>query len=128
MVIDGSCGRKRRCSGSTAFLLVIALSAAAQQGAGPKITKVEPPNWWTGLPDPMVLFTGDNLEHASVSTPAAGIRVRRTQPGRNGHYLFVWLKISKSLPPEKCHSRSLLPTEKKHCDGSWSAEIPTAKV
>ena len=97
-MIGGSCGRKRRCLGSTAFLLVIALSAAAQQGAGPKITKVEPPNWWTGLPDPMVLFTGDNLEHASVSTPAAGIRVRRTQPGRNGHYLFVWLKISKSLP------------------------------
>lgn len=45
------------------------------------------------------MFTGENLEHASVSTHAPGIRVRQVQSGRNGHYLFAWLEISKSSVP-----------------------------
>ena len=82
--------------GYVSALFLLALSAVAQQ---PKITKIEPPNWWIGLPSPMILFTGQNLEHARVSVAAPGIRIRRTQPGRNGHYLFAWLDISKNAAP-----------------------------
>ncbi|HEY6251171.1 MAG TPA: alpha-amylase family glycosyl hydrolase, partial [Candidatus Angelobacter sp.] len=81
------------------FVFAIALSAICQQGTELKITKMEPPNWWIGLPNPMIMFTGENLEQARVSTAALGIRIRRTRPGGNGHYLFAWLAISKSALP-----------------------------
>jgi glycosidase len=81
------------------LVLAAVLSASGQHAARPKITKIEPPNWWIGLPDPMIMLTGENLQQARVMVSAPGIRVRRTEPGRNGHYLFVWLDISKSAPP-----------------------------
>jgi glycosidase len=85
----------------TALLLTIALSTSAQQLTGPKISKIDPPNWWIGLSDPMLLLTGENLGQAKVSTATPGIRVRRTMAGRNDHYLFVWLEISKTASPGK---------------------------
>lgn len=88
---------KLRLASCIGFVLAVVLSTAAQ--AAPKIAKVEPPNWWIGLPNPMVMFTGENLEHARVSTAAPGIRIRRTSPGRNGHYLFAWLDIGKAAVP-----------------------------
>lgn len=97
-MIDWFCGN-RRILLSIGFALVLTLSAAAQQASEPKITKVEPPSWWIGLPNPMIMFTGENLEHARVSTSRPGIRIRRIQPGLNGHYLFAWLEISKSTSP-----------------------------
>jgi len=47
----------------------------------------------------MLMFTGEHLEHARVSTNSRGIRIRRTMQGRNGHYLFAWLDIDKSVAP-----------------------------
>ncbi|HEV2989732.1 MAG TPA: alpha-amylase family glycosyl hydrolase [Candidatus Angelobacter sp.] len=83
----------------TAFLLTLVLAATAQPTPGPRITKIEPPNWWIGLSNPMLMITGENLTHAKVSTTMPGIKVRRTMDGRNGHYLFVWLEISKNASP-----------------------------
>ena len=60
----------------------------------PRVEKIEPPNWWIGLPDPMLLLTGGNLGGAQVSTSTPGIRVIRTLDGQSARYLFVWLKIS----------------------------------
>ena len=82
------------------FLLVLALSAWSVAQA-PKITKVEPPNWWIGLPNPMIMLTGENLDHARVSAPAAGVRVLRTMSGRNSHYLFLWMEIAKQASPQR---------------------------
>ena len=84
-----------------ALLLAIAASANAQEAAGPRITKIEPPDWWIGLPNPMVMLTGKNLAQARVSTTAPGIHILRTTEGRNGHYLFVWLEIGKTASPGK---------------------------
>ena len=83
-------------------MVVIAVCLAAAEpatGPGPQITRVDPPNWWIGMPQPMLMFTGQNLEHSRVSTSARGVRIRRTLQGRNGHYLFVWLDIEKSTAP-----------------------------
>lgn len=87
--------RKELCC---TFLLVLGLSAWSVAQA-PKITKIEPPNWWIGLPNPMILLTGENLDQARVSTVAPGIRIRRTMKGRNGHYLFIWADISSHASP-----------------------------
>lgn len=88
-----------RWAGWAGVLFTFLLSAAAQQAAGPKISKIEPPNWWLGLSSPMIMFTGENLEQARISTSAPGVRISRTEPGRNGHYFFAWLEIGKNAAP-----------------------------
>jgi neopullulanase len=74
-------------------------SVSAPSSETPRVDKVEPPNWWIGLSDPMLMITGENLAGARVSTKTRGIRIIRTQEGREGRYLFVWLKISAGVAP-----------------------------
>jgi glycosidase len=101
LVIKGLCAYKRYWLSCAWFVLAIALNATGQQSAGPVVTKIEPPQWWIGFPDPMVLLTGENLQGARVTTSSPSVRIARTMDGRNGHYLFVWLDISKAASPEK---------------------------
>jgi glycosidase len=75
------------------WILLTALSVAQR---APSIEKVEPPNWWIGLPDPMLLLYGANLTGAKVVSRTPGISVRRVQDGNNGKYLFVWLRLLPS--------------------------------
>src|SRR5208282_1707343 len=60
--------------------------------------KVEPPNWWVGLTqEVVVLLSGKNLQatHASCNLPE--VLASRTQSSIGGDYLFVWLKFSPQL-------------------------------
>ncbi|MBI2683563.1 MAG: cyclomaltodextrinase N-terminal domain-containing protein [Acidobacteriales bacterium] len=68
---------------------------------GPKVERVDPPNWWIGLPPPMLLIKGEGLEGAKVTSASPGVRVSRVEEGLNGHYLFVWLEIAKTATPGK---------------------------
>jgi|HubBroStandDraft_6_1064221.scaffolds.fasta_scaffold00323_10 glycosidase len=81
------------------FCLLALLSAAEAQA--PVVDKVEPPNWWIGLPDPMVMITGEHLEGARVSTRSPGIHIARTMDGLGGRYEFVWIEISNTALPGK---------------------------
>src|SRR5215470_5929288 len=81
------------------LVLALVIGVCGQQAPAPKISRIEPPNWWIGLPNPMIMFTGENLENAQLSIAARGVHVRRTQSGRNGHYLFAWLDIDKKASP-----------------------------
>jgi neopullulanase len=96
----------------------------AQESAAPnapKVTKVEPPNWWVGLtPDLMVLLSGKNLQatHAECNLP--DVVVSRTQSSVNGNYLFVWLKF---LSPLKSGTAVCRITTVK---GQTSFELPLA--
>jgi glycosidase len=71
--------------------------AATPQGK-PTVQQVEPPNWWSNLPNPMVLLYGKNLTDAHISSSVAGISVRRTRISQNGHWAFVWLDTSVAPP------------------------------
>lgn len=64
----------------------------------PVVKKVEPPNWWVGLTEGvLVLLSGKNLQatHASCNLPE--VLVDRTQSSGNGDYLFVWLRFKPEL-------------------------------
>ncbi|MGA9039779.1 MAG: alpha-amylase family glycosyl hydrolase [Terriglobales bacterium] len=113
-------------------LLGFALACGASQGAAlmaqaaPHVEKIEPPNWWIGLPDPMVLLTGENLAGAHVSTTTPGVRVVRTLDGLSSHYLFVWLTISDEasagiirfdISVSDFHSEALLPLAQRDPSG-----------
>ena len=65
----------------------------------PVIQQTDPPNWWSGLPNPMLLLHGKNLSGARVRTTVQGIVVQRTRISENGDWLFIWLDIS-SAPPQ----------------------------
>ncbi len=56
----------------------------------PKITKVDPPNWWASFPhSPMLLITGENLSNAKVSVAYPHLKVGKAESSADGHYLFV---------------------------------------
>jgi glycosidase len=69
----------------------------AAQGK-PSVQQVDPPNWWSGLPNPMLLLRGKNLLNAQITSSNPGISIRRVHIAANGHWAFVWLDISAAPP------------------------------
>ncbi len=68
--------------------------------SGPRIDRVDPPNWWIGLsPQPLLLVAGGNLSEATLKADVAGIRVAHTESSQDGRYLFVWLEIDPGMAP-----------------------------
>lgn len=87
------------CSKSVAVRRANARAAgganAAGQVGGPRVTKVEPPNWWVGFtPEIEVLASGENLEGAKISSLYAGLTVARWKVTDGGRCLFAWLSIA----------------------------------
>jgi len=102
------CNRLKRMHHAACYLLVTAVlcgfwaAAVGAQGTSdpnaPVVRKVEPPNWWVGLTqEVMVLLSGKNLLATHVQCNLPEVVVSRTQSTLNGHYLFVWLKFSPQL-------------------------------
>ena len=78
------------------ILLFVSASMAQQ----PTVQRVDPPDWFVGLPSPMLLIKGEHLQSANVTADLPGVRVTRVQGQRTatssdgGDYLFVWLDIA----------------------------------
>ena len=67
----------------------------AAQGA-PCIDKIDPPGWWAGLPDPMLLVHGEGLAQARFAVQGKDVVLIRTQPSVNGHWAFLWLQTGSA--------------------------------
>jgi neopullulanase len=82
------------------FLLVLVLRVDHHaESAPPVINKIDPPNWWPALPDPMLLIYGRNLNGAQFGVTGRGVRILRSQASANGHYAFLWL-VTKQADPQ----------------------------
>jgi glycosidase len=87
----------------------------------PVVTKVEPPNWWTGLtPELMLLLSGRDLEATHVGCNLPTLTVSRTQSAARGNYLFIWLKIGPLTKSGTAVCRITAPK------GTTSFELPLA--
>jgi glycosidase len=65
----------------------------------PRISKVEPPNWWTGYVSPvMLLLYGENLSDANISLQYPGVQISKVQLEADGRHAFVWLKLDSAKP------------------------------
>ncbi|HEX4155999.1 MAG TPA: alpha-amylase family glycosyl hydrolase [Acidobacteriaceae bacterium] len=64
-----------------------------------KIDKIDPPNWWAGLPSPMLLVHGQGLKNAQFTVSGNGVTVMHTQVSGNGHWAFLWID-THSAPPQ----------------------------
>jgi len=81
----------------TFISLTFAIAACAQS---PRISKIEPPNWWAGYVSPvMVLLYGDDLAGAKISVSYPGLSIQKTQIQPDGKHAFLWLEISPKTKP-----------------------------
>lgn len=67
----------------------------------PKITKVEPPNWWANhtINPVRLLIHGENLQSATVRATKTGTRAGNIRINTRGDYLFVDVTIDKNAKP-----------------------------
>ncbi|MGB6725431.1 MAG: alpha-amylase family glycosyl hydrolase [Terracidiphilus sp.] len=81
----------------TAFLLAGCFFAGAH-AQGPRIDKIDPPDWFAGLPSPMLLLHGEGFKGAQFTVAGSGISLTRTQVSANGHWAFLWLDAKGAAP------------------------------
>ena len=81
----------------------VLLVALAAQGVGVRaqsgrltIDKVDPPNWWAGMPKPMLLVHGEGLGGAKFSLSDRALQIEKVVPSENGHWAQLWLSASPS--------------------------------
>jgi neopullulanase len=83
-----------------ALVLSFSLATVAQAGSEPRVTKVEPPNWWAGYaPVVMVLLYGENLAGANISVNYPGASIAKVQTQPDGKHAFVWLSFYPKAKP-----------------------------
>jgi glycosidase len=84
--------------GACAAILLANLALHAQPSSGLKLLKVDPPNWWAGMPKPMLLVRGEGLADADFSLSDNAIQVEKKIISQNGHWAQLWLSASPASP------------------------------
>lgn len=81
--------------------LVLALACPAAAVTSPRVTKVEPPNWWAGHTlDPVrVLLRGQDLHGARVEALGGGVTAGGVRVNAAGTYVFVDVAIDRAAAP-----------------------------
>jgi len=84
-----------------AATLVVLLSGVGSAAAQPRLTKVEPPNWWPGHTwNPVrVLIRGGGLQGARVEAVGDGLTIGLVRVNGAGTYLFVDVAIDPAARP-----------------------------
>jgi glycosidase len=73
-------------------------TAQVESNPAPKIDKVDPPDWFAGLPSPMLLLHGEGFKGAHFAVAGSGVTLSRTQVSDNGHWAFLWLDAKSAAP------------------------------
>ena len=81
--------------------LMVGMAAVAAAQDAVRMEKVDPPNWWAGMPAPMLLVKGEGLMGAAFTVSDAALRVEKVVPSANGHWAQVWLSASPKQPPRR---------------------------
>src|SRR5579875_1601823 len=83
-------------------ILATALLAAAQgllaQSSALTVTKIDPPNWFSSLPAPMLLVQGTGLTDARFSVSDHKLSIEHVATSPNGHWAQVFLKAAPAEP------------------------------
>jgi len=64
----------------------------------PRMTKIDPPNWWVNMPKAMLLVQGENLSGARFRTDSAAVSIDHTKISANGHWAELWLAEAPAKP------------------------------
>jgi glycosidase len=82
----------------TLLLVLLGLPTASAQSAKPTITKIDPPNWFTQLPDSLLLVHGEHLEGTTFTLKNTTARIGETTISRNGHWAFLNFLTATATP------------------------------
>jgi neopullulanase len=117
--------RRALCVQLIAFVLIAVSfpTALAQASAAPVINRVDPPNWWVALPNPMLLVYGQNLGNARFAVVGRGVRIDKAEASANGHYAFLWLS-EKGAAPQTLRIRASNPAGSSESDFELRAREP----
>jgi neopullulanase len=80
----------------SSVVFFLSLAFVTLSFAAPTVRKVDPPNWYVGRGNPMLLLYGEGLSGAQVTSGNNKVKVQKVEASENGHYLFVWLDASKA--------------------------------
>ncbi|QHS63802.1 glycoside hydrolase family 13 protein [Chitinophaga agri] len=83
----------------TAILVFTAtITSQAQQ---PKLERIEPAFWWTGMQEPLLqlIIHGDKIAEREVSLSYPGVTLQEVHKVENPNYLFVDINITSSAVP-----------------------------
>jgi glycosidase len=93
----------------------------------PCIDKIDPPGWFTQLPDPMLLVHGQGLDQVHFTLRAKGVALIKVKTSQNGHWAFLWLQtkaanaqtiqITASSPKGKIQRRFALAARSSPTNG-----------
>jgi len=81
--------------------LILVLFTASTFAQAPRIEKVEPPNWWTGmkLNRIQLMLYGQHLHDVKARSSSSHLRVLKTHTIANASYAFVDVEIPSSARP-----------------------------
>ena len=65
--------------------MMVGVLACGGQNAKPVITKIDPPNWFTQLPDALLLVHGENFENTTFALKGTKAKISETKISDNGH-------------------------------------------
>ncbi len=84
----------------TLALVLISLQACLHpQTSKPVITRIDPPNWFTRLPDSLLLVHGEHLENTKFSLQGATTaRITEQIISPNGHWAFLTFVTASAQP------------------------------
>jgi glycosidase len=79
-------------------LALLSTSLFAQQIT---VNKIEPPNWYAGLPAPMLLLYGSGFAdaHATLTNAPTGVKIANQKAGKDGLYYFIYLSGTDHAHP-----------------------------
>ena len=89
---------KTRSAWRASLLLCLSFAALRAQTAKPVITKIDPPNWFTRLPDSLLLIHGEHFENTKFSVRGTIARIIEQSVSPNGHWAFLTFVTATAQP------------------------------
>ncbi len=86
----------RRVLAAMCVAQVLGALGCIAQSAKPVITKIDPPNWFTHVPDSLLLVHGEHLDKTRFTVRGKGARVERATSSPSGHWAFVTLETQSA--------------------------------
>ena len=79
-------------------LLLSLLLVGTALAERPEVARVDPPNWFAEMPDPMLLIRGNGLAGAHFTITGGDLRVMRSKSSANGHWAMLFLRTTSAQP------------------------------
>ena len=110
-----------------ASLMLAASPFTVAQSAAPTITKIEPPNWFAAMPDPMLLIEGTGLANAHFTASEKSIQIAGTTTSPNGHWAILSLN-THAAQPCTVHFTATTPSGSARFDYTLKRRRPPSEV